>query len=345
MTPERSSRFVRQWIEPEVRRWWRGESGISGLLLDTVTAPVEHAFRWGVARRNQKYDAGEYPIHRSMLPVVSVGNLTVGGTGKTPFTAWLARRLDRAGVRPGIVLRGYGQDELRLHRHWNPTLPSAAAADRIPAIQQAQSAGAEVILLDDGFQHRAVYRNLDLVLVSAEQALGERSRLLPRGPYREPWSGLERSDAVILTHRVVQGLDLDAVEMRVRASAPTSPVYRGQLLPAGWSTLTGDPAVPPSGEVLALAAIADPDPFVELLGDMGLDVELARFPDHHEYTESDWNTCLSRAQKRTIVTTEKDAVKLKAFADDDVDIRVLRMEFTIQDADILMKRVLDSIGR
>lgn len=336
---------MRQWIEPEVRRWWRGESGISGLLLDTVTAPAEHAFRWGVARRNQKYDEGQYPVHKPSIPVVSIGNLTVGGTGKTPFTAWLANKLNRAGVRPGIVLRGYGQDELRLHRHWHPTLPSAASADRVPAIQQVQSAGAQVVLLDDGFQHRAVFRDLDLVLVSAEQALGERSRLLPRGPYREPWSGLARADAILLTHRVVGGIDLDAVELRVRASAPSSPVYRGRLIPSGWSTLAGDPAVPPTGQALAVASVADPTRFVSLLAAQGLDVELARFPDHYEYTESDWTTCLRRAQHRPILTTEKDAVKLRSLANAESDVRVLRLEFDIQDADILLKRVLRSIGR
>lgn len=336
---------MRQWIEPEVRRWWRGESGISGIVMDAVTAPVEHAFRWGVARRNQKYDEGRYPVHRPAVPVISIGNLTVGGTGKTPFTAWLAARLDRAGVRPGIVLRGYGQDELRLHRHWHPTLPSAASSDRIPAIQQVQSAGARVVLLDDGFQHRAVHRDLDLVLVSAEQSLGERSYLLPRGPYREPWSGLARADAIVLTNRVVDGLDLDAVEMRVRASAPAAPVYRGRLVPSGWSTLTGDPVVPPTGEALAVAAVADPAQFVGLLKEQGLDVELARYPDHHEYTESEWATCVRRAQRRPILTTEKDAVKLRSLAESGSDVRVLRLEFEIQDADILMKRVLTSIGR
>ena len=336
---------MRRWIEPAVRRWWRGEGGLPGAVLDTMATPLEMAFAWGVGRRNRAYDDGVRPTARVSLPVISVGNLTVGGTGKTPVTAWLAERLAEAGLRPGIVLRGYGSDELRLHRHWNPTLPSAAAVDRHPAIERVRAAGARVVLLDDGFQHRALARDLDLVLVSTEQTLGERPRLLPRGPYREPWSALRRADAVLLTHRMAPAADLDAVELRVRATAPAVPVYRVRLGPAGWRTADGDEVSAPDGPVLAVAAIADPEGFAALLRQShGLQVDLAAFPDHHEYSELDWVTCRHRAAGRTIVITEKDAVKLRPLIDD-ADVRVLALSVEVVDGDVLMNRIRTTVAR
>ncbi|HZD03916.1 MAG TPA: tetraacyldisaccharide 4'-kinase, partial [Longimicrobiales bacterium] len=112
-------------IAPEriVRRWWAGEGGLGGGVARTLTAPSEWLYRLGTGLRNRAFDAGWLRTHRTPGPVVSVGNLVVGGTGKTPVSAWLGTALERAGCRPALVARGYGVDELALHRRWNPSIP------------------------------------------------------------------------------------------------------------------------------------------------------------------------------------------------------------------------------
>ena len=167
---------LREWVP----RWWRGEGGAAGRVLDAVLAPGELLFRSAAAMRNQAYDRGMLRTAVGSIPVVSVGNLAVGGAGKTPVSAWIAGRLAGWGHRPALVLRGYGADEILVHRELNPGVPVLAAAHRIEAVQQAVELGCDVAVVDDGFQHRALHRDLDIALIAAD-GWESNPRLLPRG--------------------------------------------------------------------------------------------------------------------------------------------------------------------
>lgn len=253
------------------------------------------------------------------LRVVSVGNLAVGGTGKTPITSWVARVLAEQGAKPAIVLRGYGRDEVLLHREWTPDLPVVVGRDRSAAAEKARNAGADVAVLDDGFQHRRLDRALDLVLLAVEDPL--RERLLPRGPYREPIAELRRATAVVLTRR---STSVD------QARAFAAELIRGDRVPRGIVAacvhLEADEvhtladrrpviASAPLRDPLVLTAVGRPDALrhdVEAMSE-GV-VELLDYEDHHEFTEEEARMARARAGDRPIVITEKDAVKLRRFS-------------------------------
>lgn len=292
-----------------VRRWWRGELGGAGRAWDVVTAPLEWLYAKEVARRNRAAD-GVPPVTVEGLGVVSVGNLTVGGTGKTPLAAWVAGSLARPGVRVALLSRGYGADEVLLHRRWNPGVPVVAHPDRVAAARDARSRGARVAVLDDGFQHRRLGRDVDLVLLAAEDPFP--GRLLPRGPYREPITSLARAHGVVVTRRTASLEEARALAERVSALFPHLKVAVASLLPGGWQDLGGVPAAPPEGRILAVAAVARPEAFAaHVAEETGADVELVPFPDHHAFTAAEVKTLRARAGERTVVVTEKDAVKLE----------------------------------
>src|SRR5205814_8574633 len=149
--------------------------------------------------REAVYAAGVLARHDPVLPTLSVGNVTVGGTGKTPVAAWIATELIERGARPAIVLRGYGDDEPLVHARLNPTVPVIVAADRVQGIARARDAGATIAVLDDAFQHRQVSREADVVLECAER-WSPAPRLLAAGPLRGAVWGAPRP-----TTRVVAG--------------------------------------------------------------------------------------------------------------------------------------------
>ncbi len=298
---------VREWVP----RWWAGEAGIAGHALSVALIPAELLFRVGVSARHLAYDRGWLAVERAPVPVVSVGNVGVGGAGKTPVAAWVAARLRERGRLPAVALRGYGADEVQVHRELNPDVPVFAAARRIDAAREAAAAGRDVVVLDDGFQHRALARDLDLVLVSAE-GWTERRRLLPRGPWREDASALRRAGLVVVTRKSATAQEAARVAARVRAVVRTE-VAECWLAPDRLVPVRGgEGGAPPSGgPALAVAALADPRPFAEQLRERGFEVELAAFPDHHGFDAGEAAALARRAGERPILMTHKDAVKLR----------------------------------
>ena len=294
-----------------VRRWWAGEGGWPLWGLTALTGPLEWAYATVVAWRNRTYDLRGGQRVRGVR-VVSVGNLTVGGTGKTPLSAWVARLVTAKGARAALVTRGYGRDELLLHRRWNPGVPVIADPDRLAAARRARDAGADVLVLDDGFQHRRLGRDVDLVLLAAEDPLD--GHLLPRGPFREPSSALARAHGVIVTRRTAPRGRASGLAAEVRHRHPGTAVGVVALLPGGWATLDGAAAEAPAGPVLAIAGVARPEAFAsQVEGATGGQVELLAYPDHHAFTEKEARGFRARAHGRTLVVTEKDAVKLVDF--------------------------------
>jgi tetraacyldisaccharide 4'-kinase len=249
---------------------------------------------------------------RAEIPVISVGNLTVGGTGKTPFTRWLTERLLERGQQPAILHRGYGSDEPALHRLWHPDVPVLVGSDRVESVRQAQLAGATVVVLDDGFQHLRLARDLDIVLVSADNWHLPK-RLLPAGNWREPISVLQQANGIVVTRKAASGKTARAVAEELRAETREAVIALASLELAEFMDLQDAGKKPaPTESVVALCAIADPAAFAAQLTAIGLAVaELFAFDDHHEYTKADLQLVQVRAHGRTIVTTEKDAVKIR----------------------------------
>jgi tetraacyldisaccharide 4'-kinase len=287
------------------------------------------------------YDKGILPLQRAPIPVISVGNLTVGGSGKTPFSAWLTRALRAKGEKPALVARGYGQDEMVLHRRWNPDCLVMAEVDRAFAAWKAAKKGASVVVLDDGFQHRRLGRELDIVLVAANTP--GKTRLLPRGPFREDFSALARAGVVIITQkgRGDPGLALE-LEMRLEPYLREAPV-KVSFKPDGWTDLEGEDSPGPSGDYLAVSGIGDPKGFSSILAEAtGRPGEIIPYPDHHDYTWGDVTEIRNQLRGRTLVTTEKDAVKLHAFRSDLPETQVLHLRVEFQEGE---KRLWNHIGR
>ncbi len=308
----------RSGLEGAVRAYWSGESPrLVSAGLSLLAAPLSVLFATGVRIRNVLFDRGWLTVDSPPIPVVSVGNLAVGGTGKTPVSRWLVDLLIERGQRPAIVARGFGEDELLLHRRWHPDIPVIRAPRRIEGVRAAAARGCTVAVVDDGFQHRALDRTLDLVLLSPAHPLP--IRLLPRGPFREPLRSLRRAHGVLVTVKSPdENATADGILDEVRSMPGHPPARLLSLLPGPWCDLEGRPASPPAGPLLALTSVAQPGSFVSLVEsrsapeasrtDRG--VELLAFPDHHPYTPAELGRILETAGDRMLVTTEKDAVKL-----------------------------------
>lgn len=295
-------------------RWvWYGRSA-PATLARTALLPAAALYRAGVWLRNSAYDAGALPSSATALPSVGIGNLAVGGSGKSPVAAFVANALGRRGIRSAVVLRGYGGDEPEEYRHTAPGALVVAGADRAAAAQRAEKLGAEALVFDDCLQRRDALVDVMLVLGAAESWQGERWAL-PAGPWREGPAALMRADAVVVTRKTASVAAALAVMQEL---APRTP-HGGMVADLALSGLRRlGPEQEPARdltwlrgrEVLAVCGIAAPDAFRGQLAAAGARVELAAFGDHHAYTAADVAGVIARAGARPVVTTGKDAVKL-----------------------------------
>jgi tetraacyldisaccharide 4'-kinase len=299
-----------------IEQLWTDGSA-AGRIGRAMLTPFELAYGGVIRVRNNLYDNAILTSHESRIPVVSVGNLTVGGTGKTPIAAWIARRLRDRGKTPAIVLRGYGDDEPLVHRHTNPDVPVIVAADRAAGIDEAVANGANVVVLDDAFQHRRAGRTIDVVLISADDWSGS-PRLLPAGPFREPLSGLRRASMVIITRKSASDQQVAAVHAAIRSSGSSAAVAVASLELA---ELVRDKDVSDSQPVaalrektvLAIAAVGNPQAFFAQLRAYTPLLTPVTFPDHHAFTDGEIADLVSRGRDvKYVVCTLKDAVKLRS---------------------------------
>ena len=299
-----------------------------GGWLSVVLAPLGWLYAAVMAARNTAYDLGLLRVHDLGLPAVSVGNLTVGGSGKTPVSAWLAQRLLARGERPAILLRGYGADEPLVHAHLTPDAIVVADPDRVAGAARARALGATVLVLDDAFQHRRVRRAVDLVLVAAEQGMPR--RVLPAGPLRERRAGLRRATLAVVTRKAASPEAAAGVASSCERLAPGVPILQLHLRPEGLvcvgpaGATTGATAATAAGtlrteslgslqgdRVLAVSAIGAPESFERQLRGAGAHVTAAAYPDHHAFTPEDVLAITARASGAArVVCTLKDAVKL-----------------------------------
>jgi len=342
-----SSLAVPPPVEPAgagfIERWWQGETGGWGRVLDVATAPLELVYRLGAGGYHRAYTSGRLRPAQAEIPVISVGNLSVGGTGKTPVTRWLVEELRRRGAKPAVLHGGYAEDEPALHRSWYPDVPVIVDRDRVRGARAAADQGASVIVLDDGFQHRRLARDLDVVLIAAE-GWTDRPRLLPRGPWREPLGALRRAHVIAVTWKTAGPETTRRIVQELGWLAPRAIRLTLQLRPSRWRRVDG-PAVDdaPAGRALAVAAIARPELFVANARERGAEVdEIVVFRDHHVYRADDVERIRTLARGRPVVTTAKDAVKLRPLARD-LDLWVLEQEVVVEDGFAALERRLDRL--
>lgn len=292
------------------------------------------AFAAVVRLRNAWYDRPG-AARRASVPVISVGNLAVGGTGKTPLVAWIARRLRADGLVPAVVSRGYGGtagpgplivstgegprvnartcgDEPHLLARSLPGVIVVVGSDRVEGARCAAAAGAAVVLLDDGFQHRRLARDLDIVVLDA-RAPFDNGRVLPQGSLREPPSSLARAQLVVLT-RVRDGDPAEDAIDTVRAAGYSGPIVRAGHQATGFVDTIGTAATAPT-RALAFCGIGDPRLFRADLEAAGVTVVgFHAFRDHQPYTVGGWDALVEQAKRLDVplVTTEKDLSRLEA---------------------------------
>ncbi len=356
-----------------LERLWQRDPALHERLLWAALVPAAGVYRAGLAARALWWRAMK---RRARPLVVSVGNLTVGGNAKTPFTLFLAGRLRMRGMRVGIVSRGWGgasrPARALLVSDGERLLAGAAAAGdeavmmaksfagpvavgrrRIDAIELLeQRIGAlDAVVLDDAFQHLRLARDVDLLLMNPERGLGN-GWLLPAGPMREPLQAASRADAVI-------AVDADAASSAARAGVAAAlpralaehpRLMRAALRPralvtpaAGAARWAEMPLALMGRRVVAVSGLADAAGFYRMLREMDTDlVGVLEYPDHHAYTAADWHSIIAAGRGGALfVTTEKDLVKLERFPFERDSLYALRLE-VVMDLDD-ETRLLDMI--
>jgi len=267
-----------------------------------VGAPLATAYGAALVLRNAFAPA---PAHAG-VPILCVGNLTAGGTGKTPAVAWVVEVLRRAGRRPAVLTRGYGGDETVLLERLLPGIPVIVEPDRVAGAARAVSAGADVLVMDDGFQHRRLHRDLDLVLLDATDPFGG-GHLLPWGRLREPKEALGRAGAVLITRADQAAPEaVRGIREEIARLSPKALIVEAVHAPVDVEGLKGL-------RVFAVCGIGNPGAFHRTLAGFGASVAGSwDFPDHHAYRAADVEAVNKAAAGLPVVTTQKDWVKLEA---------------------------------
>lgn len=348
------------------RQVWE-RKGIRGKVLWAIFLPLSLFYALGVQLRNLLFRLGWLRSVRLPRPVVSIGNLTVGGTGKTPTCLWLSRELRERGWRVGILSRGYRRQEstpliLRseegglaavkeddvLNAGDEPLMMARLYGENVGICKNRSEAAAEllrateidVFILDDGFQHRWLKRDVDLLLLGAETS----GRMLPAGPFREPRKSLRRSNLILVT--AAQSAWNEIIP-KDRAGSSYSASLRAVSL-VGFNS-QGLKEYPLSwlyrSKILTVSGVADPNGLYRLIHEYdGEIVSTLEFPDHHFYTTSDWQE-INRMGRLVdlIVTTEKDILKLQRFPFSKDKLMALRVAMTVENGAALVDAILEKV--
>ncbi len=313
-----------------------------------------------VRRRNHNYDRQVADIQRCDIPVISVGNLTTGGTGKTPIVCLLAKRLRERGLRVAIVSRGYGRGDadandeaMELHARL-PDVPHIQNPDRVAAAQVAvEELEAQIILMDDGFQHRRLHRDLDIVVIDATCPFGFGYQL-PRGLLRESMDSLSRADAVLITRcQAVDPTAIESIRQTISTYNAEAPILASNHTPIGLLEYP-ETNLPLNNinqqKVGVLSAIGNPDAFEHTVRQCGATVQSARhLPDHDPYAPEtvaslrDWAKQLGD-EIAYIVCTHKDLVKLQTDRLGGKHLVAVQIDLTLQNDANEFDEMLDRIA-
>ena len=335
-------------MEQRLTELWYRERARPSLLQ-----PLAWLYGAALGVRRRAYAAGWLRTESVGKPVVVVGNLTVGGTGKTPLTIWLARELAAGGLRVGIVSRGYGARSgsgprlVDAHSQWHevgdePVIlarrtgcPTMVGVDRVAAARALVERGADVILADDGLQHLRLARDCEIIVVDGARGFGN-GRMLPAGPLREPPARLHQADAVVVNGAIAHA---SLAPLRPAGAALGMALVAAEAVP-----LDAHAAVRPlasfRGErVHAVAGIGNPQRFFAELRACGAEVIEHPFPDHHPFSAAE----LAFGDELPVLMTEKDAVKCAPFANPRLRYVPVTAQFAADDAQRLRARVLAKV--
>lgn len=296
-------------------RWLWTSRGLPAKCARMLLVPASGLWQGAMAVRTYAYRRRWLETHELPVPSVAIGNLTVGGSGKTPLATWVARHYASRAQVPGILLRGYGGDETLVHERAVPGAIVVANANRLAGAEAAVARGATVLVLDDAYQRLDVRRDLNICVVAAETTRAMRWRV-PAGPWREGFEALERADALVITRKRAPRETAETLAEELLPRLHGRPVAichlalrRLEGLVSGRPT---DASALAGRRVVAASGIADPDAFVAQVKAQGAAVQVATWRDHHDYRDEDvaW---LAHAARRAdhVVITEKDAVKLR----------------------------------
>lgn len=322
--------------------------------------PLAAAWAAGVQRDRRR---GTEQRRTLSTPVIGIGNITMGGSGKTPFVAWLAEQLAARGETPAVLTRGYRRRsvERTLVLRAGTHCPVSRTGDEAQILLRAGVAhigiGADryetgamverelhpsVFLLDDGFQHWRLHRELDIVLVDALEPFGG-GEVFPRGRLREPLEGLARAHAFVIT-RTEPGLRTAAIERVLRRHNPDAPIFRSQVTPRMWRERRGESSTSaPPGPVAAFCGLGNPRSFWRTLECMGIEVAFRwSFGDHHRYRPVELRRLAARAWEAgavALVTTEKDFLNLPEDIATPIPLWWLQIGIEVENADALLELV------
>jgi tetraacyldisaccharide 4'-kinase len=342
----------RQTLSARLQAIWYG-----GSLPPWPLRVLSRLFGLTVRLRRAGYERGLCRSQRLSKPVIVVGDLTVGGSGKTPLVIWLVQQLRARGLRPGVVLRGYGGsavagrvpylvapdsdvavvgDEALLLR-LRTAVPVVVGRDRVGAARRLLGVGVDVIIADDGLQHLRLARDFEIAVIDAARGLGNRY-LLPAGPLREPPERLRQVDAVVINGEA--GGPLNAAGANPQALPGVQAAFVMRLIGEWLHTLAGtDERMALSSfagqRVHAVAGIGNPQRFFAQLAAAGLEVVAHAFPDHHRYRAAE----LEFDDALPLLMTEKDAVKCRPFAAANRWYLPVAASFTGADASALLARL------
>ena len=347
-----------------LEKLWQRDTSIGRALAAIPLRIAGGIFRCAIALRNLWW---RRMARSAAVRVISVGNLTVGGNSKTPFTLFLANRLQARGVDIAIVSRGYhgtkskaramlvadngelkltpaesGDEPAMMSRRFSG--PIAIGQRRLDAIEMLEDRDLDAVILDDGFQHVRLRRDVDLVLVSDERGFGN-GRMLPAGPMREPLSALKRADAIVIMSS--GSGHASAILPREMAQLERHRVLHARIRPRslvtsaqrGWHETA---PILAGRRVLAVSGLANPSSFHAMVREIDADlVGVLEYPDHHSYTSADWQTIAAAARDvDAVITTEKDLIKLERFPFARDSLYALRLEVTMPEEDA---RALDEL--
>ena len=353
---------------PRIEDLWFGKLRWEQRAMVLGLTPASLGYRVGQKIRNTFW---RFASERAEVRTISIGNLTVGGNGKTPFTLFLASRLQAQGLSVGIVSRGFGRiadgnraalvsdasgiklsaddagDEpvMMAKSFRGPIVVAKRRLDGIRLLKEI--AKVDVVVLDDAFQHRALTRDVDLVLVNRERGFGN-GHLIPAGPMREPLRAIRRANAAIIVSSGIPDLP-SAIRPRQMKAISRITTLRATLRPrslvryeqGNWTEV---PVAMAGRKVVAVSGLADPSGFYAMLHEIETElIGVLEYPDHHVYNTVDWQTIVKAAMEADIVlTTEKDLVKLEKFPFARDSLYALRLEVTMSAEDLAR---LDEIVR